>query len=165
MLPLQDPLRIHGATHFLFPTHHGVPPWAKPELQGSPSTGTHSNCVNVCIGTTIRSALCGSQGTMNRPTAPSCLDRLNKATSLLCVATSDGGGRDPFYWCTPLWFLVQRDGGSNGPDSINWLVASIPLTDHIYTIRVCSFVPGMVPQWNNRSKYQLLDWLISHHLP
>ena len=24
-------------------------------------------------------------------------DRLNKATSLLCVATSDGGGRDPFY--------------------------------------------------------------------
>jgi hypothetical protein len=27
-----------------------------------------------------------------------------------------------------------------------------------------SFVSGLVPQWNNRSKYQLLDWLIGHNL-
>jgi endogenous inhibitor of DNA gyrase (YacG/DUF329 family) len=31
-----------------------------------------------CIGTTIRSALCGSQGTMNRPTAPFCCDKVCK---------------------------------------------------------------------------------------
>jgi hypothetical protein len=41
---------------------------------------------------------------------------------LPCVATRNGGGRDPGGWNTPLWSLLHLDGRSNGPDSINRLV-------------------------------------------
>ena len=64
--------------------------------------------------------------------------RLNEATRLPCVATRNGGGWDPGGWNTPLWPLLHRDGRSNGPDSINRLVTSSPLTDPVNTVQVCS---------------------------
>jgi hypothetical protein len=42
---------------------------------------------------------------------------------------------DPF---SCLWPLLHRDGRSNGPDSINRLVTSSPLTDPVNTVQVCS---------------------------
>jgi hypothetical protein len=48
----------------------------------------------------------------------------------------NGGGRDPGGWNTPLRPLLHLD--ENGPESINRLVTSSPLTDPVKTARVCS---------------------------
>ena len=66
------------------------------------------------------------------------LARKNEATSLPCVATRNGGGRDPGGWNTPLWPLLHLDGRSNGSDSINRLITSCTLTDLVNTVQVCS---------------------------
>jgi hypothetical protein len=88
----------------------------------------------------IGSALCGSGVLQIGPHHPLVVVevRLNETTRLPCVATRNGGGRDPGGWNTPLWPLLHLDGRSNGLDSINRLVTSIPLTDPVNTVRVCS---------------------------